>query len=279
MRIAELVRILYARWYDPEPVFGEDVNQSDATSCSVSGRGAGLDRCPSPGKEMPMLRGLAVVAAAILGIYLLLKVGDLVVGGSWRSLTAGTWESYLFGAEILIAAVIPIVLIISPRSRNSPVGIGVAAFSASAGLALNRMDVGIFGYFRDAETIYFPSLVEWAVGIGAIAVNCGALPDSLLESELFGHKAGAFTGAKSNRPGRIAAAEGGTLLLDEISTISPAMQVRLLRVLQERTYEPLGSDKPVRADVRFIAVTNEDLSALVQKGTGCRSAPAYAASR
>lgn len=99
-----------------------------------------------------------------------------------------------------------------------------------------------------------------------VAVNCGALPDTLLESELFGHKAGAFTGARTSRPGRFAVAEGGTLFLDEISAISPAMQVRLLRVLQEHTYEPLGSDTPVRTDVRIVTATNEDLSELVLKG-------------
>lgn len=98
-----------------------------------------------------------------------------------------------------------------------------------------------------------------------VAVNCGALPDTLLESELFGHKAGAFTDAREDRPGRFAAAEGGTILLDEIGDVSQAMQTRLLRVLQERTYEPLGSVDPVHADVRVIASTNRDLSRLVAK--------------
>jgi PAS domain S-box-containing protein len=98
-----------------------------------------------------------------------------------------------------------------------------------------------------------------------VAVNCGALPDTLLESELFGYKAGAFTDAREDRPGRFAAAEGGTILLDEIGDISQAMQTRLLRVLQERTYEPLGSVEPVQADVRVIASTNRDLSRLVKK--------------
>ena len=76
-----------------------------------------------------------------------------------------------------------------------------------------------------------------------VAVNCGALPDSLLESELFGYKAGAFTDARKDKPGRFALAEGGTLFLDEIGDISPALQVRLLRVLQERSYEPAGGDR------------------------------------
>jgi transcriptional regulator with PAS, ATPase and Fis domain len=99
-----------------------------------------------------------------------------------------------------------------------------------------------------------------------VAVNCGALPDSLLESELFGYRKGAFTGAKDDRPGRFEAARGGSLFLDEIGSVSAAMQVRLLRVLQERTYEPLGSSEPVSSDVRIIAATNQSLPALVEKG-------------
>ncbi len=99
-----------------------------------------------------------------------------------------------------------------------------------------------------------------------VALNCGALPDTLLESELFGYKAGAFTDARKDKPGRFALAEGGTLFLDEIGDISPAMQTRLLRVLQERVYEPLGSVAPVRADVRVIAATNKSLDQLVRDG-------------
>ncbi len=99
-----------------------------------------------------------------------------------------------------------------------------------------------------------------------VAINCGALPDTLLESELFGYKAGAFTDARGDKPGRFAAADGGTVFLDEIGDVSPAMQVRLLRVLQEKTFEPLGSVAPVRVDVRVIAATNQDLARLVKKG-------------
>lgn len=99
-----------------------------------------------------------------------------------------------------------------------------------------------------------------------VAINCGALPDSLLESELFGYKAGAFTDARRDKPGRFALAEGGTVFLDEIGDISPAMQTRLLRVLQERCYEPLGGVEPVRADLRVITATNQSLSKLVEQG-------------
>jgi PAS domain S-box-containing protein len=98
-----------------------------------------------------------------------------------------------------------------------------------------------------------------------IAVNCAALPDTLLESELFGYKAGAFTGARNNKPGRFDLAQGGTILLDEIGDISPAMQIRLLRVLQEKQIEPLGAVQKVKVDVRVVAATNQDLEALVRE--------------
>jgi PAS domain S-box-containing protein len=100
-----------------------------------------------------------------------------------------------------------------------------------------------------------------------VAVNCAALPDTLLESELFGYKKGAFTDARQDKPGRFALAEGGTLLLDEIGDISAALQVKLLRVLQEKEFEPLGGTHAVKADVRVIAATNRPLAELMARGT------------
>jgi PAS domain S-box-containing protein len=99
-----------------------------------------------------------------------------------------------------------------------------------------------------------------------IVVNCGAMPDTLLESEFFGYKAGAFTDAKKDKPGRFKLAEGGTIFLDEVGDISPALQVRLLRVLQEKTYEPLGAIESVKTDVRVITATNKSLDKLVKEG-------------
>ncbi|MCU0596427.1 MAG: sigma 54-interacting transcriptional regulator [Desulfobacterota bacterium] len=99
-----------------------------------------------------------------------------------------------------------------------------------------------------------------------ITINCGSLPDTLLESELFGYEKGAHSTAFKDKPGRMAMADGGTLLLDEIGDISPALQVRLLRVLQDKTYEPLGSTKSLKTDVRIVAATNKNLQSLVEEG-------------
>ena len=99
-----------------------------------------------------------------------------------------------------------------------------------------------------------------------IPVNCGAIPEDLLESELFGHVKGAFTGATMNRIGRFQLADGGTIFLDEIGDMSPKLQVKLLRVLQEQSFEPVGATQTVRVNVRIIAATNRDLEKDVAEG-------------
>ncbi len=99
-----------------------------------------------------------------------------------------------------------------------------------------------------------------------VAINCGAIPETLLETELFGHEKGAFTSAVASRVGKFEAADGGTIFLDEVGDMSPAMQVKLLRVLQERTFERVGGNKPVRVDVRVIAATNKDLRQAIRDG-------------
>ena len=99
-----------------------------------------------------------------------------------------------------------------------------------------------------------------------IKVHCGALPDTLLESELFGYEKGAFTGAATRKSGRVELSHGGTLFLDEIGDITPTMQVKLLRVLQEREFERLGGNETVRVDVRFVAATHRNLEAMVLSG-------------
>jgi transcriptional regulator with GAF, ATPase, and Fis domain len=99
-----------------------------------------------------------------------------------------------------------------------------------------------------------------------ITVNCGALPESLLESELFGHEKGAFTGAVGGKRGRFATADGGTIFLDEVGEMTPALQVKLLQVLEDRTFFPVGSERAVEVDVRVLAATNRDLESAMAEG-------------
>ncbi|MGE0172908.1 MAG: sigma-54-dependent transcriptional regulator [Oligoflexales bacterium] len=100
-----------------------------------------------------------------------------------------------------------------------------------------------------------------------VAVNCGAIPENLIESELFGHEKGAFTGADKRKIGKFQFAQGGTIFLDEIGDITPAMQVKLLRVLQEKSFTPVGSNVEIKADVRVISATNRNLEKLIEDGT------------
>jgi Nif-specific regulatory protein len=115
-----------------------------------------------------------------------------------------------------------------------------------------------------AAAIHYGSLRS---GKSFVKVNCSALNAALLESELFGHEKGAFTGALYSRTGRLEEADGGTLFLDEIGEFSPSLQVKLLRVIQEREYERVGSNKTIRANVRIVAATNRDLESAVQDGS------------
>ncbi|HEX3142689.1 MAG TPA: sigma-54 dependent transcriptional regulator [Pyrinomonadaceae bacterium] len=100
-----------------------------------------------------------------------------------------------------------------------------------------------------------------------LAINCAAIPENLLESELFGHEKGAFTGALNQRKGRLEFADGGTVFLDEIGELSPGLQTKLLRVLQEREFERVGGNKPIKVDIRVIAATNQDLNAAIANGS------------
>ena len=103
-------------------------------------------------------------------------------------------------------------------------------------------------------------------GAPFVPVHCAALPESLLESELFGYEKGAFTGATHKKPGRVELAQGGTLFLDEIGDVSPSVQVKLLRLLQQKEYQRLGGTEAIEADVRFVAATHRDLDAMIEEG-------------
>jgi DNA-binding NtrC family response regulator len=135
-------------------------------------------------------------------------------------------------------------------------------------VAQSRSTVLITGETGTGKELVARAIHDWSAQreMPLVRVNCAALPETLIESELFGHVRGAFTGAVLNKKGRFALADGGTILLDEIGTIAPAVQAKLLRVLQEREFEPLGSERTVKVDVRVIAATNRDLRQLVTDG-------------
>jgi sigma-54 dependent transcriptional regulator, acetoin dehydrogenase operon transcriptional activator AcoR len=143
---------------------------------------------------------------------------------------------------------------------------------------------GLFNLIREVGAVQVSVLIEGESGTGKelvanaihelsprgegpfVAVNCGALPEGILESELFGHVRGAFTGAVRDKKGRFELADGGTIFLDEVGELSGAMQVALLRVLQERTIQPVGGEKTIEVDVRVISATNRNLRQMMEKG-------------
>jgi PAS domain S-box-containing protein len=136
-------------------------------------------------------------------------------------------------------------------------------------IALNESSVLITGESGTGKEL-FARAIHNLSGRGKrqfVAINCGGFPETLIESELFGYESGAFTGATKAKPGRFALAEGGTLLLDEVGDLPPLLQGKLLRVLQEKTYEPLGGVRSVKADVRIVAATHRDLELMVAKET------------
>ena len=131
------------------------------------------------------------------------------------------------------------------------------------------VDVLVEGETGSGKEVVANALHRWSrrAGRPLVAVNCGALPESVIESELFGYEAGAFTGALKKRVGRIEHAHGGTLFLDEIEAMSPALQVKLLRVLEAREIAPLGTNETRRVDIRVVAASKVDLPALVRQGS------------
>ncbi len=132
----------------------------------------------------------------------------------------------------------------------------------------SRSTVLVHGETGTGKELVARAIHHWSAqrDMPLVRVNCAALPETLIESELFGHVRGAFTGAVATKKGRFALADGGTIFLDEVGMVAPTAQARLLRVLQEREFEPLGSERTVAVDVRVIAATNRDLRQLVAQG-------------
>ena len=166
LMVVVLAKIAWEHWYQrgstAEPSFGQ--HRPIPAPCVRS-----MAPAESEIPDLPQIRSLAAIATSILGVYLGLKIFDLFYHGAWRALLAGTWESWLYIVELTLTAAVPVVLMLLPWTRRSLAAITVSAVSAALGLALNRLDVGIFGYFRSAGAAYFPSLVEWAVSLGVVA--------------------------------------------------------------------------------------------------------------
>jgi DNA-binding NtrC family response regulator len=135
-------------------------------------------------------------------------------------------------------------------------------------VAQSRSTVLITGETGTGKELVARAIHDWSAQreMPLVRVNCAALPETLIESELFGHVRGAFTGAVANKKGRFALADGGSIFLDEIAVLAASAQAKLLRVLQEREFEPLGSERTLVVDVRIIAATNRDLRQLVAEG-------------
>ena len=236
---------------------------SEIFHSSICGRNCAIAECLYMG-DVSGNRSITIVNKAGENIPISISAAPLtdhegnIIGGveTFRDLSAITSlrkqlnQKYTFEEIISKAAVMQRLFGIMPDIAKSPSTVLILGESGTGKELIAR------ALYNASERKDKPFVV----------VNCGALPETLLESELFGYKAGAFTDARRDKLGRFAAAEGGTLFLDEIGDIPPSVQVKLLRVLQDKVYEPLGSNTPLKADVRIITATNRNLENLVQEG-------------
>ncbi|MDD5555915.1 MAG: sigma-54 dependent transcriptional regulator [bacterium] len=266
---------------------GHEVATAARPSEALAMLGAGAHHVLLTDVRMPEMDGIQVIGRARalspdLTVIVMTAYGD--VKDAVRAMQAGAFD-YLtkpLDEEELIAilgkAAERHALIEEVRTLRRKVGAespfeGIIGTSAAMG--------GVYDLIRMAAGSEAAVLITGETGSGKevaaraihragaraagplVTVSCGALPETLLESELFGHVKGAFTGAVSDRAGKIRTADGGTLFLDEVGTLSPSAQAKLLRCLEEKKCEPLGGDRTVETDIRVIAATNEDLARAV----------------
>ncbi|MFH2037608.1 MAG: NrfD/PsrC family molybdoenzyme membrane anchor subunit [Candidatus Zixiibacteriota bacterium] len=162
------VKIIWSKIYNPDPVYGSVMEPNTTQFKSLNASVCTISPCRLPGPEMINISQLAIIGTGLLSLYFILKIIDLFVLGKFAELIVGSPESWLYILELGIGVLLPIILIALPKTRKMPVSVGIASLAASLGLVFNRLNVGIFGYSSDAGTIYFPSLAEWALGIGVI---------------------------------------------------------------------------------------------------------------
>jgi len=242
--------------------------------------------------KMPGASGLEVLAQAHaldpkLPVILITGHGDVPMAVAAMREGAYDFIEKPFASEILVDAVRRALetrrLVLENRDLRRALGeandlerrlIGrtqemVRLREAVANFAATDADILIFGETGAGKELVARSLHDLSPRKNSrfVAINCGALPETLIESELFGHEPGAFTGAVKKRVGRIQHADGGTLFLDEIESMPTDLQIKLLRVLQDRRVVPLGANDEIEIDVRILAATKEDLSALSDSGS------------
>lgn len=269
LMVVVLAKLAWARWYDPFSILGPNAGQQLPLIKTANGDTWAVFTRGPEGPEMPRIRTLATIAAAVLGLYLILKIADLFLHGGWTALTANTWESWLLTGELLLTAALPIVLMALPWSRYSAAGVATAAASAAAGLALNRLDVGIFGYIRDAGAIYFPSLIEWAVGLGVVAA---AILTFLFMAEnlpIFGPR----PGVPGSRAGWFRLSYGSlsqlwhTVATDSLHRVT-LVAVFVVPLAFVAMYPPYYADTDPRADVRPAKGVDTERAVLFIDGNG-----------
>ena len=228
---------------------------------------------PSPA----LVRAVAEVAALPI---LLLRSSDSqpltseILAG-WGSLGSVRWG--VLSGDPPQAGLRPLAARVAPLSASQALGLGLVGFSAAMqevlgkarAAAATRATVLLMGESGTGKEVIARAIHRLSVDADQpfVAVHCGAIPENLIESELFGYNKGAFTDARKDTPGKFREAHGGTIFLDEVSTMSLSVQVRLLRVLQEREVQPLGGGPAIKVEVRVVTATNVDLWKRVQEGT------------